>query len=75
MTLTLCIVALSLLGGGIVWAARDVVRYRIDTDAKRERTREELKHSTVAEERFEKLEQRVSGLERVGVGRNGMVRR
>jgi hypothetical protein len=57
---TLAIVAVVVLGAlalaaGIVWAMRDVARYRIDTDV----AREAAKHITVGEERLTKLEARV----------------
>ena len=58
--MTLAIVAVVVLGAlalgaGIVWALRDVARYRIDTDI----TREAAKHISVNEERVTKLEARV----------------
>lgn len=47
------------LGAGIVWAVRDVARYRIDTETRRE----ESKHVTAAEDRVAKLEARTLKLE------------
>lgn len=63
--MTLAIVAVVVLGAlalaaGIVWAVRDVARYRIDTEI----ARESAKHIAAGDERFALLEQRTLKLEK-----------